>query len=60
MDFLIFCSVFLVTSLIIRSAIRKYNQIKLEQELFHQKVAQDLAKHLQIKNKEQDKFNSLH
>jgi hypothetical protein len=67
-DALILASVLLVTFLVFRRALRKQNERKLEQALFRQQVAEDLAKQvdrldadkvIEHEKKIKDKLNRL-
>ncbi len=67
-DAFILSGVVLAVFLVVRSALRKNNERKLEQALFRQKVAEDLSKQvdrlntdqvLEHEKKIQDKLNGL-
>jgi hypothetical protein len=67
-DALIFSGVLLAAAIVVRRGFRKNNERKLEQALFRQQVAEDLAKQVDRLNPEQvlehekkinDKLNGL-
>lgn len=68
-DGLLFATVIMGSFLMVRSIFRKHQERQLEQAIFRQKVAEDLAKQVDILDNEtmklnekkiQDKLNGLH